>query len=61
MKILRSELHWDNVYGFAEWMHLNAIRNDEHLWKYRGDNWTTTLTTKEMYNLFVKEQENENN
>jgi len=42
---------------FAEWLDINGIRNNQHEWKWSGDNWTGRHTTKEMYAIFIDEYE----
>ena len=41
--------------GFAEWTDLQCIRNNEHEWKYRGDNYKTIYSTEEIFDLYLKD------
>ena len=41
--------------GFAEWMDLNCVRNNEHEWKYRGDKYSKVYSTKEMFEIYTDE------
>lgn len=51
--VLYQKLVLENdTFLFAEWIDLNGIRNNEHEWMFKGDNWTGRYTTEEMYNLF---------
>ncbi len=42
-EIIKSHL------SFVEWVDINCIRNGEHEWKYRGDNFKGRYNTKEMF------------
>jgi hypothetical protein len=46
----------ENTLLFAEWIDLNGIRNNEHEWKYKGDNYVCRYSTEEMYQLFLAEE-----
>ena len=39
---------------FAEWININGIRNDEHVWTYKGDNFTKKRSTQEMFDEWQK-------
>lgn len=43
--------------SFSEWMDIDCIRDGEHEWRYRGDNFSKQRTTKQLYAIFKKEQE----
>jgi hypothetical protein len=52
-EVLRKQVTPENdTFLFAEWINLNGIRNNEHEWKFKGDNWTGRYSTEEMYNFF---------
>jgi len=40
--------------GFAEWLNIEAYRDGEHEWKYRGDNYARKHSTQEMLDIFTK-------
>ena len=39
---------------FAEWININGIRDGEHEWIYKVDNYKKKFSTKEMYEFFIK-------
>ena len=39
---------------FAEWIDINGIRNNEHKWKYKFDNYVKKFTSKEMFEKFIE-------
>lgn len=41
-----------DILGFAEWMDIEAIRSDEHVWKYRGDNFSKKYSTEALYKIW---------
>lgn len=38
-----------NSLDFAEWINIYGIRDGQHEWKYKGDNFTKKYSTKEMF------------
>jgi hypothetical protein len=42
--------------AFAEWVDIFCVRNNEHEWKYRGDNYTKKYTTEQMYVIYYNER-----
>jgi len=41
---------------FAEWMDINSIRTNEHEWCCQADKFKKRCSTKEAYELFIKEK-----
>ena len=41
---------------FAEWMDLNCVRNNQHEWMYRGDNFTNKFSTEKLFNVFCHKE-----
>lgn len=37
---------------FAEWVDTNCVRNGEHKWTYRGDNFCTNYSTENLYRIY---------
>lgn len=37
---------------FAEWIDINCIRDGNIKWKYKGDNFKKSYTTKEIFGFF---------
>lgn len=54
--VLTPEQLEEHSCGFSEWMDIVAIRDGQHEWKYKGDNYAKKYTTKELYQLYLKEQ-----
>jgi hypothetical protein len=44
---------------FAEWINIYGIRDGEHEWKYKGDNFTKRHSTQEMYDEWQRLLTNE--
>lgn len=42
--------------AFVRWMDVDAIRNGENLWQWRGDNFRVDYTTEQLYNKFIEQQ-----
>lgn len=40
---------------FAEWIDIYGIRNGEHEWTYKGDNYTKTYSTRQMLDEYEKQ------
>jgi len=38
--------------AFAEWIDINCVRNGEHKWTYRGDNFRKNHSTEDMYQIY---------
>ena len=49
-----DELESD-ILDFAEWMNIEAIRTDEHEWKYRGDNYKKRYSTEALFVIWKSE------
>jgi hypothetical protein len=45
----------NKILMFAEWIDINCVRNGEHIWKYKGDNFSINHTTEEMLHIFETE------
>lgn len=43
---------------FAEWIDINGVRSDEHVWRYRFDNYVKKFTSSEMFEKFVEQRDN---
>ena len=44
---------------FAEWIDIYGIRDGEHEWKYKGDNYTKKHSTKQMFDEWQRLLTNE--
>tara|TARA_R110000823_G_scaffold204098_3_gene335151 strand:- start:1090 stop:1323 length:234 start_codon:yes stop_codon:yes gene_type:complete len=44
---------------FAEWIDIYGIRDGEHEWKYKGDNYIKKHSTQEMFNEWQRLLTNE--
>lgn len=42
--------------AFVRWMDVDAIRNGENLWQWRGDNFRVDYTTEQLYDKFIEQQ-----
>ena len=42
--------------AFAEWIDINCVRNGEHKWTYRGDNYRKNYSTEDMYRIYYNER-----
>jgi len=42
--------------AFAEWIDINCVRNGEHKWTYRGNNFRSNYTTEELYRIYYNER-----
>ena len=42
--------------AFAEWIDINCVRNGEHKWTYRGDNYRKNYSTEDMYLIYYNER-----
>jgi hypothetical protein len=49
-----KEIQEKNALDFSEWLDINGIRNGQHEWKYKGDNFKAKYTTREMYQTWCK-------
>jgi len=47
----------ESAVAFSEWININGIRADRHMWTYRHDNWTEKYTTQEMYEKFIRQRQ----
>ncbi len=45
--------------GFAEWINIYGIRDGEHEWKYKGDNFTKKHSSKQMFDEWQRLLTNE--
>lgn len=43
--------------AFAEWIDINCVRNGEHKWVYRGDNFNKSYDTQQLYTIYHNEHE----
>lgn len=41
---------------FAEWIDINGIRDNEHNWKYKFDNYVKKFTSIEMFEKFIEQR-----
>jgi len=39
---------------FAEWLDIYGIRDGEHEWKYKNDNYTKKYSTKQMFDAWQR-------
>ena len=39
---------------FAEWLNINGIRDGQHEWKYKADNFKKKFSTQEMFKEYQK-------
>ena len=44
---------------FAEWIDIYGVRDGEHEWKYKGDNYTKKHSTKQMFDEWQRLLTNE--
>lgn len=44
---------------FAEWIDIHGIRDGQHEWKYKGDNYKKKFSTQEMFDEWQKVTTNE--
>jgi len=42
--------------AFAEWVDINCVRHDKHIWSYRGDNYKVRYTTEQLYEIYYNER-----
>ena len=42
--------------AFAEWIDINCVRNGEHKWTYRGNNFQGDYTTEQLYRIYYNER-----
>ena len=57
---MKRETMTDNFHArkkaieFAEWMNINAVRSDEHEWRWKGDKYKAVYTTDILWDIFLQ-------
>lgn len=45
---------------YTKWMDINAVRNGEDVWLCRASGFKTNLTSEQLYDLFIEQQNKDN-